>query len=218
MATGQVAAIEHKGGDVAIRFHCPTLQPERFAEGESIACSGVCLTALGLTTDGFSADVSRETLDVTTLGAWREGTRVNLEPSLAVGDRLGGHLVTGHTDGVGTLESRHDDARSIRLRFSAPDALLPFIAKKGSVAVAGVSLTVNEADRTGFEVNIIPHTAAETTLGDLEVGDAVNLEVDLIARYAERLLGFASDKGAIDENFLASHGFATSTRGGVKNT
>ncbi|MEO1420958.1 MAG: riboflavin synthase, partial [Pseudomonadota bacterium] len=139
----------------------------------------------------------------------------NLEPSLAIGDRLGGHLVTGHTDGVAVLESRHDDARSIRLRFTADESLLPFIAKKGSVAVSGVSLTVNEADNSGFEVNIIPHTAEETTLGDLQAGDRVNIEVDLLARYAQRLLGFAGANGSIDEDFLRQHGFAASSDRGA---
>ena len=211
LATGQVASVTPSGGDVVIRIDCPTLKPEQFAEGESIAVSGVCLTALDIDASGFSADVSRETLDVTTLGDWRAGSRVNLEPSLAIGDRLGGHLVTGHTDGVAVLESRHDDARSIRLRFTADESLLPFIAKKGSVAVAGVSLTVNETDQTGFEVNIIPHTANETTLGDLKIGDRVNIEVDLIARYAQRLMGFAPDAG-LTEAYLVESGFSRSTR------
>ncbi len=214
LAKGRVAALDPKGGDVVIRIECPELDPERFAEGESIAVSGVCLTALNIDAQGFSADVSRETLNVTALGDWRVGSHVNLEPSLAIGDRLGGHLVTGHTDGVAVLESRQDDARSIRLRFTADSSLLPFIAKKGSVAVSGVSLTVNEADHSGFEVNIIPHTAAETTLGALQAGDRVNIEVDLLARYAQRLLGFAGANGSIDEDFLRQHGFAaTSDRG-----
>ncbi|MEL7310459.1 MAG: riboflavin synthase [Pseudomonadota bacterium] len=210
LATGTVATITPRGGDVVIRVDCPELQPQRFAEGESIAVSGVCLTALDIDAQGFSADVSRETLDVTALGDWRAGSRVNLEPSLALGDRLGGHLVTGHTDGVATLESRSEDARSLRLRFSASKALLPFIAKKGSVAVAGVSLTVNEADQTGFEVNIIPHTAKETTLGDLAAGDRVNIEVDLIARYAQRLMGFG-DAGGITHEYLVEQGYARSS-------
>ena len=213
LATGTVAAIEPNRGDVVMRFTCPDLEPARFAQGESIAVSGVCLTALDLTDSGFAADVSRETLDVTVLGSWRAGTRVNFEPSLALGDRLGGHLVTGHTDGVATLVDRAADARSLRLRFEAPPELLPYIARKGSVAVAGVSLTVNAADARGFEVNIIPHTASVTTLGDLASGDRVNIEVDLLARYAERLLGAGRDEG-MDRDFLARHGYANPAASG----
>ncbi|MEM9172257.1 MAG: riboflavin synthase [Pseudomonadota bacterium] len=185
--TGTIDALEPRHGDVRLRIDCPALNPKRFAEGESICVSGVCLTALDLTERGFSADVSRETLDVTTLAHWQMGTRVNLEPSLALGERLGGHLVTGHTDGVGTLVERHTDARSIRMRFAAPRALARYIARKGSVCVDGISLTVNAVDGEHFEVNIIPHTAEVTTLGERQPNDGVNLEIDLLARYAERL-------------------------------
>lgn len=206
VATGTIAKLEPRGGDVRVRIDCPALEPARFAEGESICVSGVCLTALDIDATGFSADVSRETLDVTAFSDWRDGSRVNLEPSLAIGDRLGGHLVTGHVDGVGELASRHDDARSIRMQFRMPGALARYVARKGSVCVDGVSLTVNAAGNDTFEVNIIPHTAGETTLGDLVPGGRVNLEVDLLARYAERLLGHDKAPG-IDRQRLAAAGF-----------
>ena len=206
LATGTIEAQTPKGGDVRVRIHCPTLKPARFAEGESICVSGVCLTALDIDADGFSADVSRETLDVTAFSDWQPGSRVNLEPSLAVGDRLGGHLVTGHVDGVGELVSRHDDARSIRMQFRMPGPLARYVARKGSVCIDGVSLTVNAVGADTFEVNIIPHTAAETTLGDLVPGGRVNLEIDLMARYAERLMG-GDTAPAVDRESLAAAGF-----------
>ncbi|MFK8053077.1 MAG: riboflavin synthase [Woeseiaceae bacterium] len=209
LAVGKIAVLEPRGGDVRVRVVCPELKPAQFAEGESICVSGVCLTALNIDDQGFSADVSRETLDVTAFSQWKVGSLVNLEPSLALGDRLGGHLVTGHTDAVGRLEARHDDARSVRMTISVPPALSRYIAKKGSVCVDGTSLTVNEVSATGFDINIIPHTADSTTLGTLAVGDAVNIEVDLLARYAERLLtGDSSAASAINTAFLEQHGFA----------
>ncbi|MEM7610549.1 MAG: riboflavin synthase [Pseudomonadota bacterium] len=207
LATGTIAELKPVGGDLRVRIDCPDLRPAQFATGESICVSGVCLTALDIDESGFSADVSRETIDVTAFSGWKAGSRVNLEPSLAIGDRLGGHLVTGHTDGVGVLESRHDDARSVRMRFTVPASLARYIAKKGSVSVDGTSLTVNEAEGATFEVNIIPHTAGETTLGDLRVGDKVNIEVDLLARYAERLLGGDGTDKKVDAAFLARTGF-----------
>ncbi len=208
-AVGAIASLREQGGDVRVRIECAELKPQRFATGESICVSGVCLTALDIDEKGFSADVSRETLNVTAFSSWQAGSKVNLEPSLAIGDRLGGHLVTGHTDGVGILQARQDDARSVRMRFAVPDALARYIAKKGSVCVDGTSLTVNEAEGPTFEVNIIPHTASETTLGLLAVGDQVNIEVDLLARYAERLLGgdTAADS-KLDQAFLARTGFS----------
>ncbi|MEL6199711.1 MAG: riboflavin synthase, partial [Pseudomonadota bacterium] len=188
------------------RIDCPELEPEQFAAGESICVSGVCLTALDIDAKGFSADVSRETLDVTAFVDWREGSTVNLEPSLAIGDRLGGHLVTGHVDGVARLVSRHDDARSIRMVFRLPEALARYVARKGSVCVDGVSLTVNAVGGDTFDVNIIPHTAAETTLGELGDNDPVNIEVDLLARYAERLMGNDASSG-LDHERLSAAGF-----------
>jgi riboflavin synthase len=205
-ATGTIRRIDRRGGDVRLAIESPDLDCSAYDAGESIAVSGVCLTALNLHRGGFEADVSRETLDVTTLGTRSAGSTVNLEPSLAVGDRLGGHLVTGHVDCLGRLESRGEDARSVRLVFSLPHEFARYLARKGSVAVDGVSLTVNAAEGDRFEVNIIPHTAEVTTLGRLAPGDEVNVEVDLMARYAERLLGAGG--GSIDTEFLKAHGYA----------
>ena len=158
--------------------------------GCSIACSGVCLTAVELHADAFAVDASAETLSKTTLGGWKPGGRINLERALKLGDELGGHLVSGHVDGVGEVLSATPENASVRWRFRAPAAIAGFIASKGSIAVDGVSLTVNEVDGREFGVNIIPHTAAHTTIGTLQPGDAVNLEIDTLARYVARLLEF----------------------------
>jgi riboflavin synthase len=155
--------------------------------GASIACSGACLTVTQKGDGWFSADVSAETLACTTLGGWRAGQPINLEKSLRLGAELGGHLVQGHVDGVATVTARRTDGDSLRFEFEAPAELARFIARKGSVALDGVSLTVNIVDGTGFGVNIIPHTARKTTFGALAAGDQVNLEVDLLARYVARL-------------------------------
>jgi len=155
--------------------------------GASIACSGACLTVVEKGGDWFAVDVSAETLACTTLGAWRPGRRINLETSLRMGAALGGHLVQGHVDGAVAVTVRQPDGDSLRFEFEAPAELARFIARKGSVALDGVSLTVNAVDGAGFSVNIIPHTARETTFGALETGDQVNLEVDLLARYVARL-------------------------------
>ncbi len=155
--------------------------------GASIACAGCCLTAVSLDDDRFSVDVSAETLSLTTLGRWRPGTRLNLERSVRVGDELGGHLVSGHVDGLGRLRHADPDQGSLRLGFAVPADLAPLIARKGSIAVDGVSLTVNAVSADGFEVNIIPHTASHTTLGALSLGDPVHLEIDMLARYVARL-------------------------------
>lgn len=157
------------------------------AIGASISCAGCCLTVVEKGDSSFTVDVSRETLSATTLGDWAEGTRINLETALKLGDELGGHLVSGHVDGVARLTARRPDGESVRLTFEVPPALARFIASKGSVAVDGVSLTVNEVEGATFGVNVIPHTLAETTLGGLEEGAAVNLEIDLLARYVARL-------------------------------
>ena len=158
------------------------------ALGASIACSGVCLTATALKPGSFTADVSNESLACSTLGDWHEGTRINLEQSLKLGDEMGGHLVLGHVDGVARIVDRRPDGDSVRFAFEAPADLAPFIAPKGSVALDGVSLTVNEVDGRTFGVNIIPHTLSHTTFGDAGPGTRVNLEIDLIARYVGRLL------------------------------
>ena len=183
---GAVARLEARGGDARLAIDAPDLG--EFQVGDSISVSGACLTAAARTERGFVADVSRETLDRTTLGALAAGAAVNLERSLTLAAPLGGHLVTGHVDGVGELLSQEEDARSRRLRFRAPEGLARYLAAKGSVCVDGVSLTVNEVEGREFEVNVIPHTAAVTTLGDARPGSRVNLEADLIARYVERLL------------------------------
>ena len=162
------------------------------ALGCSIACSGICLTAVELHGDSFAVDASAETLARTTMGGWRAGGRVNLERSLRLGDELGGHLVSGHVDGVGRVLSATPENASVRWRFGVPGAIAKYIAVKGSVAIDGVSLTVNEVDAEGFGVNIIPHTAAVTSIGTLQPGDAVNIEIDTLARYVARLMEFSA--------------------------
>ncbi len=158
------------------------------AMGASIACSGCCLTVVEKGADWFAVEVSGETLDKTHLGDWQQGRRINLELSLKLGDELGGHLVYGHVDGVGTIVSMTPEGGSMRFVFEAPGDLARFIAPKGSVAVDGISLTVNEVDGNRFGINIIPHTQAVTTLGTAKPGQRVNLEVDMLARYVQRLL------------------------------
>jgi riboflavin synthase len=172
------------GYEIETRYDTGTI-----AVGASIACSGVCLTAVERGPGWFRVQASAETRARSTLGGWRVGTRVNLERSLKLGDELGGHLVAGHVDSVGRLVSERAEGDSVRLVFEAPAALAPGIASKGSIAVDGVSLTVNEVTGARFGVNIIPHTRAVTSLGSLKVGDAVNLELDLVARYVARLMG-----------------------------
>ncbi len=186
-AIGKIEAILPKDGDVRLAIACGKLQ-EQVRLGDSIAVSGVCLTAVALTETGFVADVSRETLSCTTLGTARVGASVNLELAMTPSSRFGGHLVSGHVDGIGSVAARWSDGRSVRFRIEAPKELARYIAAKGSICVDGVSLTVNRVEGAAFEVNIIPYTLAETTLGTTSVGDQVNLEVDLIARYLERLL------------------------------
>jgi riboflavin synthase len=187
---GEVTNVEPigDGHDARLTIATPPDFLAGAAIGASIACSGCCLTAITLDADRFTVEVSAETLSLTTLGAWRAGTRLNLERSLRMGDELGGHLVSGHVDGIGTLVSVEPDEGSLRLAFDAPAALAPLIARKGSIAVDGVSLTVNAVTAHGFSVNIIPHTASATTLGALEPGSPVHLEIDMLARYVARLI------------------------------
>ncbi len=185
---GRVAALEPRGGDVRLRIEAGSLPFADVALGESIAVSGVCLTVIEFDAVAFSADASTETLALTTLGGMVVGQAVNLERAMRPTDRLGGHLVSGHVDGVGRVLSIHDDARAQRWRFAAPVALSKYIATKGSICVDGVSLTVNAADGEGFEVALIPHTVSHTAFSSTRVGDPVNLEIDLVARYVERLL------------------------------
>ncbi len=186
-ATGRILAREMRDGDVRLLLDAGALDLADVKSGDSIAVAGVCLTALEPSGTGFAADVSRETLSLTTLGAMQPGDAVNLEKALRLADRLGGHLVSGHVDGVGRVLSIAGDARSQRWTFSVPAPLARYIAVKGSVCVDGVSLTVNAVEGASFEVNLIPHTQEATTFAQRQAGDAVNIEVDLIARYAERL-------------------------------
>ena len=187
LAKGTVLSTERRGGDVRIRIDAGDLDMDDVAIGDSICVSGVCLTAIDPDTKSFYADVSNETLSRTTLGALRDGDGVNLEKSLRLSDRLGGHLVSGHVDAIGRVVSVEPDARSQRWRFEIPRELSKYIAAKGSVCIDGVSLTVNDVEGNTFGVNLIPHTIAVTTFAEKSVGDAVNIEVDLIARYVERL-------------------------------
>ncbi len=191
-ALGNVAVVSERGGDLRLQIDAPGIDAARLAVGESVAVAGVCLTVAEIVPGGFVADVSRETLSLTTIGGWRQGQRVNLEPALRAGDALGGHLVSGHVDGLAQLVSRHSDARSQASCWRAAPALMRFIATKGSVALDGVSLTVNSVSAQEFTVNLIPHTLQVTTLGTLAVGAQVNLEIDLIARYTARLLESAA--------------------------
>jgi len=185
---GRLEACETRGGDLRLRIRCERLDLSRSVVGDSICVQGCCLTAIEVAARTFAADVSRETLALTTLGALRAGDRVNLEPALRAGDALGGHLVSGHIDGMGAVLACAEDARSRRLTIGVPPPLARFVAPKGSIAVDGVSLTVNEVDAASFGVNIIPHTQEVTTLGALGVGSRVNLEVDQVARYLARLM------------------------------
>lgn len=185
---GRVAALEPRGGDVRLRIAVGSLPFADVALGESIAVSGVCLTVIEFDAGAFAADASTETLGLTTLGGMAVGQAVNLERAMRPTDRLGGHLVSGHVDGVGRVLSVHDDARAQRWRFAAPTSLSKYIATKGSICVDGVSLTVNAVDEEGFDVALIPHTVSHTAFSTTRVGDPVNLEIDLVARYVERLL------------------------------
>lgn len=185
---GRVAQIEPRGGDVRMLVESADAYLEDTALGDSVAVSGICLTVREKTARGFYADLSLETLHATSSGGWKPGRRVNLEKALTPHKPLGGHLVSGHVDGLGHLIEKHEEARSWRMRFEVPTELAKYIARKGSITIDGISLTVNEVEDRTFGVNIIPHTLSQTTLGDLQPGDAVNLEVDLIARYLERLL------------------------------
>jgi riboflavin synthase len=188
LAVGRIVAHEPRGGDLRLHIAFADLDRADVTLGESIAVSGVCLTVVAFDADRFAADVSNETLALTTLGSLSVGAAVNLERALRASDRLGGHMVSGHVDGIGHVERIDDDGRSQRWRFSATPELLRFIAGKGSVAIDGVSLTVNAVDDRGFEVNLVPHTIEHTAFAQTAVGAAVNIEVDVVARYVERLL------------------------------
>ena len=186
---GTVQVQEACGGDVRTVIGLDRIDPSGLRLGDSICVQGCCLTVTQILDRAFAADVSRETLSVTTLGELAVGSAVNLEPSLRAGDALGGHLVSGHVDGVAKVASLVVDARSTRVKITVPEHLAKYVARKGSVAIDGVSLTVNEVEGSTFGVNLIPHTQAVTTLGRLTAGSRVNLEIDQVARYVERLLG-----------------------------
>jgi riboflavin synthase len=210
-SVGRIRGLGPRGGDVRVELDAGGLDLRGVRAGDSIAVNGVCLTVVTLTPGGFAADVSRETLGVTTLGRLGTGSRVNLERALTLSTPLGGHLVGGHVDGVGRVEELRDDGRSRRLGIQAPPELARYIAPKGSICVDGASLTVNRIEGSRFEVNLVPHTLAETILSDYRVGLEVNLEVDLIARYLERLLlgdrAVPAPPGGLTLEFLARHGF-----------
>ncbi len=205
-AKGTITSMQRRSGDVRMTVSSGDMPWADYEIGESIAVNGVCLTAVALHEDGFDTDVSNETLSVTALASIGEGSSVNLEPAMAVGERLGGHIVSGHVDCVGKVLSVDEDARSMRLKLELPRDYARYVAKKGSVCIDGVSLTINEVSGNSFEVNIIPHTAEVTTIGEYAPGSVVNIEVDLLARYLERLL--SADGDGISLEFLKAHGYA----------
>lgn len=210
---GKITALQERGGDARLRVATGGLDLSDMKPGDSIAVSGVCLTVVEADSGEFGADVSGETLARTTLGSLKPGDAVNLEKALMPTTRLGGHLVSGHVDGVGRVHERTQDARSARFRIEAPAELAKYIAEKGSICVDGVSLTVNAVDGAAFEVNLVPYTLAATTLDELAPGRRVNIEVDILARYLERLLtaGRADDAAAavgLTREWLVRHGFA----------
>jgi riboflavin synthase len=213
-SVGEVAAIETKGADARVRIHTHALDLADVQPGDSIAVNGVCLTAVELPGDGFWADVSGETLSCTTFKSLRLGTKTNLEKALTPTTRLGGHLVSGHVDGIGQIIKRYDDGRSVRFHIQAPNEMAKYIAEKGSVCVDGISLTVNAVKGAVFELNIVPHTLQETTMGQFTTGTEVNLEVDIIARYLERLIlgekAADAKNSGISMDTLKEHGFIKS--------
>lgn len=211
-AVGRVQQITPRSGDVRLTIATGKLSLADVKLGDSIATNGICLTVVELTGQGFAADVSNETLRRTCLKTWQVGTRVNLEKALMPTSRLGGHIVSGHVDGLGEIISFKPDARSLQYQVRAPDSLAKYISEKGSITVDGISLTVNAIDGATFSLNIVPHTVQETSVGEWQTGSVVNLEVDLLARYLERLV--MGDKAAqstaktdISLEFLAQHGF-----------
>ena len=217
-AVGQVVASQSKQGDIRLRINTGKMDLSDVKLGDSIATNGVCLTVVGLPGDGFWADVSQESITHTNIKDWKSGKSVNLEQALTLATRLGGHMVTGHVDGLGTILNRSEDARSVRFKIKAPAELSKYIAAKGSITVDGVSLTVNAIADAGsgsdkgatiFDLNIVPHTVQETVIKDYQVGHRVHLEVDVIARYLERMMQQTNEqpKSGISQAFLAQNGF-----------
>jgi riboflavin synthase len=190
-SVGSIEAVTSKGGDIELCIRAPNLDLSRTALGDSISCSGCCLTVTKLDKESFCVDVSRESLSVTTLQSWRVGTEINLEKALRAGDALGGHYVSGHVDAIGKVIAMTDDGRSMRVDFEIPKILGRYVARKGSICVDGVSLTVNgvtdKDDTTRFDVNLIPHTREQTILRNYRQGTQVNIEIDMIARYIDRM-------------------------------
>jgi len=213
-SVGSILSAEQKTGDIKLTIAVGKLDMSDVQLGDSIAVNGVCLTAVELPGDGFWADISGETLSCTTFKSLTAGTKANLEKALTPTTRLGGHLVSGHVDCIGKVVERYNDGRSVRFHIQAPDEMAKYIAEKGSVCVDGISLTVNAVKGAVFELNIVPHTLQETTMGQFKVGTEVNLEVDIIARYLERLI--LGDKAAESKNsgismeMLNEHGFIKS--------
>lgn len=208
-AVGEINAVQKQGGDAHLKIATGSLSMQGVQPGDSIAVNGVCLTAVELGERHFAADVSAETMACTTLGNLGRGQRVNLEKALTLGTPLGGHLVSGHVDGVGELLERTQDARSVRMRIHVSAGLSRYIAAKGSVCLDGVSLTVNSVSGEELAINLVPHTLASTTLADWRVGQQLNVEVDLVARYLERLVlrSDAPPAPSVSREFLAAHGF-----------
>ena len=192
-AIGSIKSRQPKGRDLTLEINAPGLGLDQVAIGDSIAVDGVCLTATTVNEHSFVADLSTETLACSSLGRKRAGAPVNLEKALCLGDALGGHLVSGHVDAVGKLLGRRDDARSVVMTFSLPESVARFVAAKGSICIDGVSLTVNRVTDDSFTINVVPHTLEATTMGRYRGGTEVNLEVDLVARYIDRLMG--GDRG-----------------------
>jgi len=209
-AVGEIRQIEQSGTDARYAIGTGELDMSDVQIGDSIAAQGVCLTAIEFGNDYYVADISGETLSRTTFGQLLKGSAVNLEMSVTPTTRLGGHMVSGHVDGIGEVIDRSSDGRSERFVIKAPDELAKYIAEKGSICVDGISLTVNGVAGSQFDLNIVPHTLSVTTLGNLQAGSTVNLEVDVVARYLERLMlgDNAVKAGGITEGFLKEHGFA----------
>ena len=204
-----VVSSKRIGGDARLVLNAPDFHDKEINIGDSVACEGVCLTVVAKDSNDISFDVSVESMNLSLLGDWQAGTKINLELALLPTTRLGGHLVSGHVDGLGTLLKLSTDARSTRMVFKLPDELKKYVAQKGSITINGVSLTVNAVEANRFSVNIIPHTLTVTTLGNLIEGDRVHIEIDQIARYLERLLTEEnSEKSDLSQSFLADHGFA----------
>ena len=211
-AVGKVQSVRQAGGDVRLSIDAAGLDMNDVKLGDSIATSGVCLTVVDFGAHWYAADVSLETISRTSLNSWKTGTRVNLEKALLPTTRLGGHLVSGHVDGLGEITLARQDARSLYFEVKAPDALAKYMAEKGSITVDGISLTINHLNGALMSLNLVPHTATQTTINDWQVGTKVNLEIDVLARYLERLLmgdkaAQSTTKNTIDMNFLAENGF-----------